>query len=207
MSLERALAAGGLRLGRPARPAANLKSAAAPQVDLRVTPLNAIHGRVYADRNGNGGFRRRGRGCRRGDAAGRPLHAPTSGAYSFYNLWPDTYEVRLHGLPPDFEPAAGRGPSTSLDGAPVTGADFRVLPKEKPVRLGEPVEMIRSDPRAVALVHGRREPPVSRFNRERPRRRGLRRLVPGHQRRRQPHRAAIRYGSRSTRRSCCRPAC
>ncbi len=115
----------------------SVTSSRASKVDLRVTPLNTIHGRVYVDRNANqlfdAGEAVEGAVIRVGD---RFTSTDQAGAYSFYNLWPDTYEITLHSLPPAFEPASGPRTATLVDGSPVTGADFQVLPKGKPVRWG-----------------------------------------------------------------------
>ena len=56
-----------------------------------------------------------------------------NGAYSFFNLWPGDYVLRLTNVPPEFLPGASELSVTLLDGAPVVGADFRVLAKEKMV--------------------------------------------------------------------------
>ena len=96
--------------------------------------MNAIHGRVYVDRNSNGRY----------DAGEAVAHAvlqvgdrvtatDTNGAYSFYNLWPNAYVVRLTNLPSEFLPGIAELSVTLLDGAPVTGADFRVIVRDKPV--------------------------------------------------------------------------
>jgi protocatechuate 3,4-dioxygenase beta subunit len=102
--------------------------------DLKVAPLNAIHGRVYVDRNANGRY----------DAGEAVAHAvlqvgdrvtatDSNGAYSFYNLWPNAYVVRLTNLPSEFLSGIAELSVTLLDGAPVTGADFRVIVRDKPV--------------------------------------------------------------------------
>lgn len=106
-------------------------------VDLVVAPLNAIHGRVYADRNGNGRFDD-------GEAvAGAVLHlqdrvttTDPDGAYSFYNLWPGNYVIRLDAerLPAGIEARGSTDRAVTLeDGRPVTGADFVVTAKTKPI--------------------------------------------------------------------------
>lgn len=108
-------------------------------VNLRVTPLNAIHGRVYVDRNANGRFDA-GEGVRGAvlHAADRVTATDQEGAYSFYNLWPGAYEVELRGVPAAFQIDLAATTVTLIDGAPVTGADFRVLPKDKPIIWGSP---------------------------------------------------------------------
>ena len=115
----------------------SVTSTNATRVDLRVTPLNAIHGRVYVDRNTNGRFDTGeaidGAVIRIGE---RFTSTDQSGAYSFYNLWPETYEIRIHSVPPAYETVQGSKIVTLADGSPVTGADFQVVPKTKPVRWG-----------------------------------------------------------------------
>jgi hypothetical protein len=116
-----------------------VSSTRAVNVNLRVTPLNAIHGRVYVDRNANGRFDSgegvRGAVLRAGD---RLTATDQSGSYSFYNLWPGAYEVRLQSVPESFQIEIQIIPVTLLDGAPVTGADFRVKPRDKPIIWGTP---------------------------------------------------------------------
>ena len=105
--------------------------------DLRLAPLNAIHGRVYVDRNGNGRFDP-------GEAvAGAVLHladrvtaTDQNGAYTFFNLWPGTYVVSLNNqkLPNYLTAASTRELQVTLgDDGPVTGAEFQVVPVVKPV--------------------------------------------------------------------------
>jgi hypothetical protein len=104
------------------------------RADLRVTPLNAIHGRVYVDRNQNGrvdsGEAVAGAVIRVGE---RLTATDRDGAYSFYNLWPDTYVIKLVGVPAEFQAGVEQQTVTLLDGAPVTGADFRATVVVKPV--------------------------------------------------------------------------
>ena len=102
--------------------------------NLRVTPLNAVHGRVYVDRNRNERYDA-GEGV-----AGlvvrleeRLTATDADGAYSFYNVWPSTYVVRLGSVPADMETPSAERAVILADRAPVTGADFRLLPKVKPV--------------------------------------------------------------------------
>jgi len=112
------------------------------EADLLVAPLNAIHGRVYADRNANGRFDS-GEGV-----AGAVVHLQdrvTStdqyGAYSFYNLWPGSYTLRINRekLPAAFDSDGAIELVVELsDSGPVTGADFRVKPKTKPIIFKEP---------------------------------------------------------------------
>jgi hypothetical protein len=103
--------------------------------DLRVTPLNALHGRVYVDRDGNGRYDA-GEGVPGAvlQLGGRLTAADQQGAYSFFNVWPGTYTIQLHALPPDYT----GGPMnertvTLLDGRPVTGADFTVRARIKSI--------------------------------------------------------------------------
>ena len=111
-----------------------ISSTRATTADLRVAPLNAIHGRVYVDRNNNGRFDSGEAVANAVLAVGDRLTASdATGAYSFYNLWPDTYVITLRSVPPAYSPAATTLTVTLLDGAPVTGADFRVLPRDKPI--------------------------------------------------------------------------
>jgi hypothetical protein len=103
--------------------------------DLRVTPLNALHGRVYVDRDGNGRYDG-GEGVSGAviQLGGRLTAADQHGAYSFFNVWPDTYTIRLHALPPDYtEGLINERVVTLTDGRPVTGADFMVRPRIKPI--------------------------------------------------------------------------
>jgi SdrD B-like protein len=107
------------------------------QLDLVVTPLNAIHGRVFADRNANGRFDE-------GEAVSgvvlrvqdRATMTDRDGAYSFYNLWPGAYVIRLDAarLAAGLEAAwATELAVTLVDGRPVTGADFLVAGKAKAI--------------------------------------------------------------------------
>lgn len=103
--------------------------------DLRVTPLNALHGRVYVDRDANGRYDA-GEGVPGAvvQLGGRLTAADQQGAYSFFNVWPDTYTIRLHALPPDYtEGPVNERVVTLIDGRPVTGADFTVRPRLKPI--------------------------------------------------------------------------
>jgi hypothetical protein len=105
--------------------------------DLLVAPLNAIHGRVYCDRNKNGRFEV-GEGV-----AGAVVHladrvtvTDMQGAYSFYNLPPGPYLLRLdrERLPTGFELTGTTDLAVELhDDRPVTGADFVVQQKIKPI--------------------------------------------------------------------------
>jgi hypothetical protein len=106
---------------------------------LRVAPLNAIHGRVYVDRNGNGRFDAGEAIARAVLALGDRITASDAdGAYSFHNLWPATYTVTLRSVPPGYLATTTNLTVTLLDGGPVTGADFRVLVQDKPIIWGAP---------------------------------------------------------------------
>lgn len=107
------------------------------QADLRLTPLNAIHGRVTADRNGNGrvdqGEMIEGAVVRLGD---RVTATDANGAYAFYNLWPGDYIVVLDiaRLPAGLGPADHAARPVHLgDDGPVTGADFSARVVDKPI--------------------------------------------------------------------------
>ena len=114
-----------------------LRSQSRIAADLHVAPLNAIHGRVYCDANGNDRFDR-GEGV-----AGAVLHlldrmtvSDADGSYTFANLWPSPYSVMLDAarLTSDFAASGHTSLSVALtDNGPVTGVDFRVVPKVKPV--------------------------------------------------------------------------
>jgi hypothetical protein len=111
-----------------------INSSAHVGADLGVAPLNSIHGRVYVDRNGNGQFDGgeavANAVLRLGD---RLTSTDAAGAYSFYNLWPGAYTIALQAVPAEFTSATREITVTLLDGGPVTGADFRVAPKDKPI--------------------------------------------------------------------------
>jgi hypothetical protein len=106
-------------------------------VDLVVAPLNAIHGRVFVDKNGNGRFDP-GEGV-----AGavvmledRVTATDADGAYDFYNVLPGPHTVRLDAarLPAAFESKAASSLAVELrDDRPVTGVDFVVVARVKPV--------------------------------------------------------------------------
>jgi carboxypeptidase family protein/SdrD B-like protein len=112
--------------------------AATTTVDLTVTPLDSIRGRVYVDTNDNGQY----------DAGeGRPgivIHleeqvteTDQNGVYGFYNLAPGKYLVELDEkrLP---EPFATRDARVNLTLSPdqsATGVDFLLVEKQKPVVL------------------------------------------------------------------------
>jgi hypothetical protein len=105
--------------------------------DLVVAPLNAIHGRVYADNNANARFDS-GEGVanavvRLGD---RVTATDADGAYDFYNVLPGshTIELEIGRLPAGLE--AGGLTRTTIDlrdDRPATGIDFVVSTKAKPI--------------------------------------------------------------------------
>jgi hypothetical protein len=112
--------------------------------NLHVTPLNAIHGRVYCDRNANGRFDR-GEGVpgavlRLQD---RITATDPDGSYTFSNLWPATYSVLLDAARLPTEVSANGASSLTIvldDGGPATGADFRLTIKTKPVLWTSPAK-------------------------------------------------------------------
>jgi protocatechuate 3,4-dioxygenase beta subunit len=104
--------------------------------ELRVAPLNAIHGRVYCDRNGNGRYDE-GEGVanavlRLGD---RVTATDPDGGYTFFNVWPGLYTLRLDAgkLGADYAASTVERDVELQDGHPVTGADFVVIAKAKPI--------------------------------------------------------------------------
>jgi hypothetical protein len=119
-----------------------LSWASRTHADLVVAPLNAIHGRVYSDRNGNGRFDF-GEGI-----AGAAVHlrdrvtaTDAAGGYSFYNLAPGPYNVGLNveKLPADVEAVGPIELAVELgDSRPITSADFLVKPKVKPIIFVKP---------------------------------------------------------------------
>jgi hypothetical protein len=110
--------------------------------DLVAVPLNSIHGRVYVDRNRNGRY----------DApeglARVVLHlgdqltsANDDGSFSFYNVNPGTYNVRLNRekLPADVEIDGSAERAVELgDSGPPNGVEFRLTPKVKPIIFQRP---------------------------------------------------------------------
>lgn len=111
-----------------------LRSNESVRADLKVTPLNAIHGRVYADRNNNGRFDNGeavpGAAIKVGD---RATASDRDGGYSFYNLWPGPYLVELQSVPMGFDKNIPPRSVILTDGGPVTGADLVIVPKDKPI--------------------------------------------------------------------------
>jgi hypothetical protein len=115
----------------------SLTSSTKMLTDLLVAPLNAIHGRVYCDRNANGRYDA-------GEAVAsavvhlddRVTATDQNGAYSFYNLVPGSHVLRLNRekLPAEFEATGPVDLPVELgDFQPVTEADFRVAVKTKPI--------------------------------------------------------------------------
>jgi len=105
--------------------------------DLVVAPLNAIHGRVYADRNGNGRYDT-GEGVTGAVVAlgDRVTATGADGGYDFFNVMPGTHTVHLavERLPAGFEAGnVSEFPVRLGDDRPVVGADFVVKTKVKGV--------------------------------------------------------------------------
>jgi hypothetical protein len=102
-----------------------------------LAPLNAVHGRVYADRNENGQ-------CDAGEElAGVVLKVAdaltgsgTDGRYAFYNLAPGPYrvEVLTDRLPAEYELRTPQSFDVQLEaGRPAHAADVRLVVKRKPI--------------------------------------------------------------------------
>lgn len=111
-----------------------IRSRSTVRADLHVTPLNAIHGRVFEDRNGNGrvdaGEAVAGAVVRIGEQL---TVTGTDGAYAFYNLWPGLHNVQVERLPAAYVSSRHEREVRLPDGAPVTGVDIAVDRREKPV--------------------------------------------------------------------------
>lgn len=111
-----------------------LRSGGDVRANLGVTPLNAIHGRVYEDRNGNNRLDA-------GEAvAGATVRAGASltstdadGAYAFYNLAPGAYVLQLQSVPAGLAVDLLSRSITLSGDAPATGQDFRVKRTDKPI--------------------------------------------------------------------------
>lgn len=109
-------------------------------IDLHAIPLHAIHGHVYVDRNGNAGFDP-GEGVSNvvvrlsGDALA--TLTDDDGAYGFYDLLPDHYQVRIDvdRLRADLAVASAAAIDVDLDdvGRARTGIDFQVTHRQKPI--------------------------------------------------------------------------
>lgn len=105
--------------------------------ELHVIPLNAIRGRVYLDRNGNGTYDE-GEGVphvvvRVGNAV---TATGATGAYAFYNQPPGRYVVRLDTtrLAKGLAPAAAAERAIDLTGdQPALGVDFVLEERDMPV--------------------------------------------------------------------------
>lgn len=103
--------------------------------ELRVAPLNAIHGRVYCDRNSNGRYDD-GEGVasvvvRLGD---RVTATDGGGDYTFFNVWPGAYTLRLDAAKlADYTVSIADRDVELKDDHPVTGADFVVIAQTKPI--------------------------------------------------------------------------
>jgi hypothetical protein len=110
-------------------------------IDLQVIPLNAIRGRVYLDRNGNGRYDEdEGVPNVVVGVDGRVTATSATGTYAFYNQPPGRYTIRL-----DLQRLARGLAATSparldveLTGdQPVSGVDFVVAKKDMPVIMQE----------------------------------------------------------------------
>lgn len=102
--------------------------------DLTLAPLDAIHGRVYADRNGNGRFDPdEGVAGAVLEADGRFTATDAKGEYSFFNLWPGSYVVKLHKLPSAVAAIRTERAVEVSDAGPATAVDFVVRSRTKEV--------------------------------------------------------------------------
>jgi hypothetical protein len=115
----------------------SVTSSTRASINLMVAPLNAIHGRVYADRNSNSRYDA-GEGVAGAvlALAERVTATGADGAYDFYNVMPGSHEVRLDAarLPSLYEMKSLTAlPIELRDDRPVTGADFVVATKSKTV--------------------------------------------------------------------------
>lgn len=105
--------------------------------DLVVAPLNAIHGRVFADRNTNGRYDE-GEGVAGAvvSLGDRLTSCDSEGRYDFFNLAPGAHVIRLDAtrLPSAFQPSATTALHVTLgDNRPVVGADFMVTDRVKTI--------------------------------------------------------------------------
>jgi hypothetical protein len=110
-------------------------------IDLQVIPLNAIRGRVYIDRNGNGQFDE-GEGLPSAVVAvdGRVTATGVTGSYAFYNQPPGRYTIRLdvQRLPRGLAPASPVDLPAELTGdRPLVGLDFKVETRDMPIIMQE----------------------------------------------------------------------
>lgn len=115
----------------------NLRASSRIVTDLLVAPLNAIHGRVYVDRDGNSRFDA-GEGVAGAVLAlgDRVTATGSDGAYDFYNVMPGRHVVRLDvtRLPAPFELKGAAELEVDLhEDRPVTRADFVVTAKTKSI--------------------------------------------------------------------------
>jgi hypothetical protein len=106
-------------------------------LDLQVIPLNAIRGRVYIDRNGNGHFDE-GEGVSNAVVAvdGAVTATSVTGLYAFYNQPPGRYTIRLdvQRLPKGLALASPAELPAELTGdQPVVDVDFKVEKKDMPI--------------------------------------------------------------------------
>ena len=105
--------------------------------DFVLAPLDAAHGRVYADRNGNGHY------DRGEEIAGVVLRladkitaSGKDGRYAFYNLVPGSHrvEVLVGRLPPDYELSTAHSFDVLLEARlPAHAADVRLVMKRRPI--------------------------------------------------------------------------
>jgi hypothetical protein len=105
--------------------------------DFVVAPLNAIHGRAYVDRNGNGRADE-GEGVGRVllRAGARATLSAEDGSYAFYNLEPGVYAVQLivERLPGAYELASEPLQVVELKaGSSAQVPEFRLVGKQKEI--------------------------------------------------------------------------
>jgi hypothetical protein len=110
-------------------------------IDLQVIPLNAIRGRVYIDRNGNGHYDA-GEGVPNVVVAvdGAVTATTATGSYAFYNQPPGRYTIRLDAqrLPRGLALASPAALSVELTGdRTLAGVDFLVEKKDMPIIMSE----------------------------------------------------------------------
>jgi len=115
----------------------SIRSSSRSLQDLVVAPLNAIRGRVFADRDGNGRYDT-GEGVAGAVVriGGRVTATNAEGAYDFYNLMPGLHVVELETakLPPGFDSGERTRVSVELrEDRPSNGIDFVVVATSKPV--------------------------------------------------------------------------
>jgi SdrD B-like domain len=113
-------------------------------VDLHVLPLHAISGHVYIDRNGNGSFDP-GEGVSSVVmhlSNGSTTMTNEDGAYGFYNLLPNRYQLRVDQdrLPRELMIPSPGAADVELEaaGRSRSGIDFRIAPRERPVVFQRP---------------------------------------------------------------------